>query len=57
MGMFRRLMNIAMGLAAGLLACKLLGDYNKKKPIEGEYVLVEDDAAETQETAGEQNRP
>ena len=57
MGMFRRLMNIAMGLAAGLLACKLLGDYNKKKPIEGEYVLVEDDAAETKETAGEQNRP
>ena len=52
MGMFRRLMNIAMGLAAGLLACKLLGDYNKKKPIEGEYVLVEDEAAETNEPAG-----
>lgn len=42
MGMFRRMMNIGVGLAAGALAYKVLGEYNKNKPIEGNYVLVDD---------------
>lgn len=41
MGLFRRMMNIGVGLGAGYLAYKMLGDYNKNKPIEGTYVVVD----------------
>ena len=35
MGMIRRILNIGVGLAAGALAYKLLGDYNKNQMVEG----------------------
>ena len=34
MGMIRRILNIGVGLAAGALAYKLLGDYNKNQMVE-----------------------
>ena len=41
MGMIRRILNIGVGLAAGALAYKLLGDYNtKNQMVEGEFTVV-----------------
>lgn len=49
MGMIRRILNIGVGLAAGALAYKLLGDYNKKQMVEGEFTVVDHpDEAEQQ---------
>lgn len=41
MGMIRRILNIGVGLAAGALAYKLLGDYNKTGMVEGEFTVVD----------------
>ena len=53
MGMIRRILNIGVGLAAGALAYKLLGDYNKNQMVEGEFTVMD-----PPETRGpEQARP
>lgn len=41
MGMIRRILNIGVGLAAGALAYKLLGDYNKNQMVEGEFTVMD----------------
>ena len=38
MGFIRRMLAIALGLGAGVLAIKILQDYNKDRYIEGEVV-------------------
>ena len=38
MGFIRRMLAIALGLGAGVLAIKILQDYNKDRYIEGEFV-------------------
>lgn len=55
MGLFRRVMNIGVGLGAGYLAYKLLGDYNKDKPIEGTYVVVDTPEESTGEQSAEES--
>ena len=40
MGLFKRLISITIGIAAGAVAYKLLKEYNKSSHIEGEYVEV-----------------
>ena len=41
MGMIRRILNIGVGLAAGALAYKLLGYYNKNQMVEGEFTVMD----------------
>ena len=38
MGFIRRMLAIALGLGAGVLAIKILQNYNKDRYIEGEFV-------------------
>lgn len=54
MGLFRRILNIAVGLAAGALAYKVLGDYNKNQTIEGEFTVVNRDEGEDGQKKKEQ---
>ena len=52
MGMIRRILNIGVGLAAGALAYKLLGDYNKNQMVEGEFTVMDPPEPHGQEQAG-----
>ena len=40
MGIMRRLFSVGTGLAAGLLAYKLINRYEKKIQLEGEYRVI-----------------
>ena len=50
MGIMRRLFSVSTGLAAGLLAYKLINRYEKKIQLEGEYRVI----APEEEQAGPQ---
>ena len=52
MGMIRRILNIGVGLAAGALAYKLLGDYNKNQMVEGEFTVMDPPETHGPEQAG-----
>ncbi|MCI7543046.1 MAG: hypothetical protein MSB08_08470 [Subdoligranulum sp.] len=52
MGMIRRILNIGVGLAAGALAYKLLGDYNKNQMVEAEFTVMDPPETHGQEQAG-----
>lgn len=54
MGIMRRLFSVGTGLAAGLLAYKLINRYEKKIQLEGEYRVIapEEEQAGPQEPQG-----
>ena len=52
MGMIRRILNIGVGLAAGALAYKLLGDYNKNQMVEAEFTVMDPPETHGPEQAG-----
>ncbi len=56
MGIMRRLFSVGTGLAAGLLAYKLINRYEKKVQLEGEYRVIapEEEEAGPQEAAAEE---
>ena len=55
MGIMRRLFSVGTGLAAGLLAYKLINRYEKKIQLEGEYRVIapEEEQAGPQEPQGD----
>lgn len=59
MGFIRRMLAIALGLGAGVLAVKILQDYNKDRYIEGEFVELSgrEDEAEAAHPAAQPVRP
>lgn len=56
MGFIRRMLAIALGLGAGVLAIKILQNYNKDRYIEGEFVELsgQDGEAESPRPAHEE---